>query len=291
MSATSAGAFARPAGLRRIKDRAFSGYLWLSAGLALAPLVLIAVYVVGKGAGALTVNFFTKEPAGTLHPLDGGIAQSFVGTGIIVGIATAIAVPLGILTAVYLAEYGTGRVASVVRLTAEVLLSTPSIVAGVFVWIVVVVAMRAFSGLAGAIALVVLMWPIVARATEEVLRLVSSEIREGGLALGLPRWKIVLRIVIPTAAPGILTAVMLAVARALGETAPLLLTALGNDFMTTDPRQPMDAVPLRIFSYARTPVEALHQLAWGGALVLLAVVLVLSIAGRVLASRQRKRLA
>lgn len=283
--------FARPGGVRRVKDRLFTIYLWGAAVMALIPLIAITVYVIAKGASALSLNFFTKEPAGTFDPMAGGIVQAFIGTGIIVGIATLIAVPLGILTAVYLAEYGQGRLASAIRLTAEVLLSTPSIVAGVFIWSVVVLTLGSFSALAGALALVVLMWPIVARATEEVLRLVSQDLREGGLALGLPRWKIVLRIVVPTAGAGIVTAVMLAIARALGETAPLLLTTLGNEYINVDPMKPTDAVPLRIYAYARSAVLALHDLAWAGALVLLVVVLVLSIGARVLSSRQQKRLS
>ena len=259
--------------------------------LAIVPLILITIYVVKQGASALSVNFFTKVPSGPLDPLAGGIAQAFIGTAIIAGIATAIAVPLGVLTAVYLAEYGRGRFAGVVRIVADVLLSTPSIVAGAFIWSIVVVALGNFSALAGALALVVLMWPIIARATEEILRLVPQELREGALALGVPRWKVIMRIVIPTAGAGILTAIMLAVARGLGETAPILLTALGNDFINLDPLKPTDAVPLRVYDYARTPVEALHQIAWGGALVLLVAVLFLSISARVLSSRQKKRMA
>jgi phosphate transport system permease protein len=135
------------------------------------------------------------------------------------------------------------------------------------------------------------MWPIVARAMEEVLRLVPDELREGALALGLPRWRMITRVVLPTAGAGLLTAMMLAVARALGETAPILLTALGNEFVNTDPMAPTDAVPLRVYNYARTPVEAFHSLAWGGALVLLVVVLFLSIGARILSSRQQKRIA
>src|SRR5205823_8144064 len=160
---------------------------------------------------------------------------------------------------------------------AEVLLSTPSIVAGAFIWALVVVRTGRFSAFAGSLALIVLMWPIITRATEEILHLVPQETREGGLALGLPRWKVVVRLVVPTAGAGIFTAIMLAVARGLGETAPILLTALGNDFVNVNPSQPMDAVPLRIYNYAQSPVISLHPLAWGGAMVLLVTVLGLSI--------------
>lgn len=273
---------------RRAKDRAFMGLLWLAGILALLPLLFIAAYVVANGLRALGVDFFTKTPAPP-GVAGGGIVQSFIGTGIIVGIATGISVPLGVLTAIYLAEYGRGRLASVVRFVSEILLSTPSIVAGAFIWALVVVAMGTFSAVAGALALTVLMWPIVARATEEILRLVPQEVREGGLALGLPRWKIVLRLVIPTAGAGIFTAIMLAVARGLGETAPILLTALGNDFVNTNPGQPTDAVTLRVYNDAQSAFADWHTIAWGGAITLLAAVLVLSLTARILSNRQQNR--
>jgi phosphate transport system permease protein len=276
---------------RRIKDRAFTGFMWGCAAIALVPLVLIVTYVVTRGYHALSMNFFTKEPSGPLTPQLGGIAPAFIGSALIVGMATLFSVPLGVLTAVYLAEFGRGRFAGAVRLVAEVLLSTPSIVAGAFIWALLVVAMGTFSAFAGAVALTVLMWPVIARATEEILRLVPQEIREAALALGLPRWKVILRVVVPTAGAGILTAIMLAVARGLGETAPILLTALGNDFVNTNPLQPTDALTLRIYDYARTPVEALHAFAWGAALMLLVAVLGLSIGARALSSRQQKRIA
>ena len=173
---------------------------------------------------------------------------------------------------------------------SEILLSTPSIVAGAFIWALIVAVTHSFSAYAAAIALTVLMWPIITRATEETLRLVPDELREGALALGSPRWKMVLRIVVPTAGSGILTAVLLALARGLGETAPILLTALGNDFMNLNPTQPTDAIPLRVYNYAQSPYPDWVQLAWGGAVVLLVTVLVLSIVARILSDRQRRRL-
>ncbi len=278
----------RVARSRRAKDRAFTVFMWACGTLAMLPLLFIVAYVVAKGAKALNLDFFTREPAAPGES-GGGIVQSFIGTGLIVGMATLFSVPLGVLAAIYLSEYGRGRLASAIRFVAEILLSTPSIVAGAFIWAVVVVALGNFSALAGAIALTVLMWPIVARATEEILKLVPEEFREGALALGLPKWKVILRVVLPTAGAGIFTAIMLAVARGLGETAPILLTALGNEFINTNPLQPTDAVPLRVFTYARTPVLAQHELAWGGAIMLLAGVLVLSITARILSSRQQRR--
>ena len=280
-----AGRLSKP---RRAKDRAFTFFMWACGVLAMLPLLFIVAYVVAKGAKALNVDFFTKEPAAP-GETGGGIVQSFIGTGLIVGMAAAFSIPLGILAAVYLSEYGRGRFASAVRFVAEILLSTPSIVAGAFIWAVVVVALGNFSAVAGAIALTVLMWPIVARATEEILKLVPQELREGALALGIPRLRVILRVVLPTAGAGIFTAIMLAVARGLGETAPILLTALGNEFINTNPLQPTDAVPLRVYNYARTPVLAQHELAWGGAIMLLVGVLALSITARILSNRQQRR--
>ncbi len=273
---------------RRRKDRAFTVAMWSCGVLALLPLVFIVSYVIGKGYSALSVDFFTKAPTVPGLP-GGGIGPSFVGTGLIVGMAILFSVPVGVLAALYLSEYGHGRLAAGVRFVAEILLSTPSIVAGAFIWTLVVVALHGFSGFAGALALTVLMWPIIARATEEVLRLVPSELREGALALGIPRWKVILRVVVPTAGSGIFTAIMLAVARGMGETAPILLTSLGNEFFNVHPMQPTDAIPLRIYNYARSPVASLYPFAWGGALVLLVGVLLLSITARILSNRQQRR--
>jgi phosphate transport system permease protein len=274
---------------RRTKDRAFTIFLGACGVLAMLPLLFITWYVVAKGIKALNIDFFTHE-APAPGETDGGLAQAFIGTGLIVGMATLFAVPLGLLAAVYLSEYGKGRLASVVRFVSEILLSTPSIVAGAFIWALVVVRTGSFSAFAGALSLTVLMWPVITRATEEVLRLVPQELREGGLALGVPRWRMILRIVVPSAGAGIVTAVMLAVARGLGETAPILLTALGNDFINVHPMSPTDAVPLRIYDYARTPVLTFHDLAWGGAIMLLLGVLVLSITARILSNRQQRRI-
>ena len=274
---------------RRAKDRAFTIAIWVCAGLAMLPLLFIAGFVVAKGVKALNVDFFTKTASYPGDPHQ-GIAQSFVGTGLIVGVATLLSVPMGLLAGIYLSEYGRGRVAAAVRFVAEILLSTPSIVAGAFIYAVVVVTLGSFSAFAGAVALTVLMWPIVARATEEILRLVPQEYREGALALGLPRWRAILRVVVPTAGAGIFTAIMLAIARGLGETAPILLTSLGNDFMNTHLMRPTDTVSLRVFNYAQQPDPLFNTIAWGGAIMLLAAVLVLSITARILSNRQQRRL-
>lgn len=274
---------------RKAKSNIFVGLLWAAAAVAVVPLVLLVGYVLLKGLPAINAGFFTQTAPPPGVP-GGGMSQAFLGTGLIVGIGTAISVPLGVLTAIYLSEYGRGKVAAAVRFVAEILLSTPSIVAGAFVWAIVVVAMHSFSALAGSIALTVLMWPIITRATEESLRLVPNDLREAALALGVPRWKMIVRIVIPTAGSGIMTSVMLAVARGFGETAPILLTSLGNDFINSNPLQPTDAVPLRIYTYAQSAFPQWQTLAWGGAITLLAAVLVLSVFARILSDRQQRRL-
>lgn len=295
MSTATARSFTPPAApartvsrARRVKNRVFTAALYVCGILALLPLFFIVLFILLRGVKALNWDFFTKAPTFPGLP-GGGISQAFVGTAIMVGIAILISVPLGLLAAIYLAEYGKGKLAAIVRFTAEILLSTPSIVAGAVIWSLVVLTLGSFSGFAASLAISILMWPIITRATEEVLRLVREDLREGALALGLPRWKVILRIVVPTASAGIFTAVMLAVARGLGETAPVLLTALGNDFMSTNPFQPMDAVPLRVYNYAQSAVVNQPPMAFAGAICLLVIVLALSITARILSSRQRKR--
>ena len=273
---------------RRVKNGVFIVALYVAGGLALLPLLFVSGYVIVRGVSALNLDFFTKEPVpppGT----GGGFGPAFVGTMTIVGIGALISIPLGLLSAIYLAEFGRGKLASGVRFVSDMLLATPSIVAGAFIWALVVVALGAFSAVAGALAVSVIMWPIISRTTEEVLRLVPNELREGGLALGVPRWRVILRIVVPTAGAGIFTAIMLALARGLGETAPILLTSLGNDFYNTNPMQPTDAVTLRIYNFAQSAYPSQHAQAWGGAIVLLFVVLLLSITARILSSRQQRR--
>ena len=279
----------RSAAARKFKNRLFEVFMWTTGVIALVPLVLIVGYVLVKGIPALSVDFFTQTAPAPGVP-GGGMQQAIVGSAMIVGMAVLISVPLGIMTAIYLSEYGRGKLASATRFVAEILLSTPSIVAGAFIWAVVVTAMHSFSAIAAAIALSVLMWPIITRGAEETLRLVPDDLREAALALGVPRWRVVSSIVLPTAGPGIFTVVMLSIARGLGETAPVLLTALGNDFLNLDPRLPTDAIPLRIYNYAQSAVIEWHDLAWGGAIVLLVVVLTLSVGARILSDRQQRRL-
>ena len=295
MSSVTLGRRPLPTGLtrsRRMKDRAFSVFLLLCTLLAMVPLAVIAAFVVIRGASALNVNFFTKLPPGPLDPPHtGGIANAIVGTGMIVGLAAFLSVPLGIATAVYLSEYGRGRMATVIRFAANTLLATPSIIAGLVIAATVVTWTHSFSAYAASLAISILMWPVVARSTEEVLRLVPQDLREGALALGVPRWKVVVKIVIPTAGSGILTGVMLAVSRGLGETAAILLTALGNTYMNTDYGRPTASVTLDIYAWARQPQPTLQELAFGAALTLMTTVLILSITARVISIRRQRRFA
>ena len=268
---------------RQAKDGFMAVLVTVLTVLAVAILVTILVHVFINGVGALNWDFFTQLPK-PHGETGGGIAHAILGTLIMLVLAGVIAVPIGVSTAIYLSEYGRGRFASVVRFCLELLAELPSIVVGVFVWAVLA---HHYSGLAGAAALVVIMLPIIAKSIEEILHLVPDSLRESALALGTPKWRVVFKVVVPTVLPGIMTGVVLAMARAAGEAAPLLLTALGNQFFNFDFTQPMAAVPLQIYTYATTPYDDLHQKAWGATFILIALVAILSAAVR-LYTRSRK---
>jgi phosphate transport system permease protein len=241
----------------------------------------VLVYVTSKGLEGLSWSFFTALPK-PVGESGGGMANAIVGTLELVGLASLIGVPFGVLAGVYLAEFGTGRLARVVRFSADVMTGVPSIVVGIFVYTLFVLTMRRFSVIAGAVALAIIMLPVVTRTTEELLRLVPDSLREAALALGVPRWRAILRVVLRTAAPGIATGVMLAVARVAGETAPLLFTAFNNRFWNEGLTQPIASMPVQIFTFAVAPYEDWHRQAWAGALTLVALVLVLNLAARLL---------
>ena len=261
--------------MRRLWNRIVLGACYVAAGLVVLPLVLIVGHLLGKGLAGLNLAFFTNMPK-PVGELGGGVANAIVGTLVIVGMAAAVAVPLGIAAGVYLAEYGRGRFATLVRYTTDVLSGVPSIVVGVAAYGLVVVPMGRFSALAGAVALAILMLPTIIRSTEEMVRLVPRSYREAALALGAPRWKTIQQVVLPAARPGIVTASMLAVARASGETAPLLFTALGNRFWSLKLDEPMATLPVFIYDYARAPYDDWNRQAWTGALVLVLLVTVIS---------------
>jgi phosphate transport system permease protein len=261
-----------------------SSLMAASAGAAtlavITPLLLIFGFLLYQGATALNLDFFTHLPKPVGEP-GGGMANAIVGSLILLAIATGLGLPVGILGGIYLAESEDRRLPWVLRFLADVLNGVPSIVIGIFAYTVVVLPMRRFSALAGGFALAVIMIPIVLRTTEEMVRLVPDSLREGGLALGLQRWKVALRIVLPTARAGIVTGTMVAIARIAGETAPLLFTAFGNRFWHHRLDEPIAALPLQIFAYAIAPYDDWHRQAWAGALVLISLVFVVSLAARI----------
>ena len=269
--------------VRRLRRRVVSGLMTGLVGalsfVAVLALLLILGHLIAKGASSLDWSFFVKTPV-PAGQTGGGVAHAIVGTILIVGVAALIGVPIGIGTGLYLAEYGSGRLGWTVRFVADVLNGTPSIVLGIFAWTWLVRPMGGYSALAGSVALAALMVPMLARTTEEMVRLVPHSLREAALALGYPRWRTSLRIVARTAAAGIITGCLVGIARIAGETAPLLFTALGNLNFTTNVLQPMQTLSLQIFTYATGPFEEWHRLAWAAALVLMVLVLVLALAAR-----------
>jgi phosphate transport system permease protein len=273
---------------RVVWDRFVVGLCYLSAVIVLLPLGLILWHLLAKGLGRLTLDFFTHMPK-PVGEVGGGMANAIVGTLIIVGVGAVFAIPLGVAAGVYLAEFGRSRFAFLVRYTTDLLSGVPSIVVGVAAYGLVVVPMGRFSALAGGVALAILMLPTIIRSTEEMVRLVPQSYRHAALALGAPHWKVTQQVVLPAARAGIVTASMLAVARAAGETAPLLFTALGNRFWSLALDRPMATLPVFIFDYARAPYDDWNRQAWTGALVLVLLVTVISAALRLTAKRIRAR--
>jgi len=272
---TGRGVGRRRAGI----DRAMRTLAFLAALLCVVPLGAVLVFVTIKGLPAFNLDLLTKGPKAL--GIGGGAANAVVGTLQMVPLAALIAVPAGILGAVYVGEFGDRRSARIIRFSADVLVGVPSIITGIFVFTILVLPFKQFNGFAGSVALAVIMLPVVMRTTEESLQLVPNSLREASLALGVPMWRTVLSVVLRTGLPGILTGSMLAFARAMGETAPLLFTALGSRLINVgNLGQPMDALPLFIYVNARQPIDALNEQAWGVAFLLLMVVLVINIAVR-----------
>jgi phosphate transport system permease protein len=277
---------------RRRTDKIMRGLLAGATGLALVPLVLVIYYLIYKGIGQWSGQFFTTDPNGNFLGYPGGVRSAILGTIEIVALATVIAVPLGIAVALYLVEYGKKSVyANVVRYFVDVMTGVPSIVFGLFIYTVLIVSHVGgnFTGWKASIALALLMLPIVARSAEVVLNLVPGSLREAALALGAPRWRVITRVVLPTAAPGLLTGSLLAVARGAGETAPLLFTVAGANALTFNLSQQMNALPLQIYNDITSPRNAIVNRAWGAALTLVVLVLILNLIAR--AAQRRSRLA
>jgi phosphate transport system permease protein len=262
-----------------------SALMALAAVLATLPLIFLLWHLLREGASSIDLAFFTQTPR-SIGEEGGGMSNAIVGTLILMGIACAIGLPVGIGAGLYLAEQGLARLATTVRFLSDVLNGMPSIVMGIFAWHFLVRPVGHFSALAGGVALGVMMVPLVTRATEEMIRTVPHALREAALALGYPRWRTSVSIVLRTALPGIVTAALVAIARIAGETAPLLFTSFGNHFWSTSLNQPIAALPHQIYTYAITPYDEWHRLAWAASLVLIGMVLVMSILARV-ATRSR----
>ena len=262
-------------GLRRLVDAASRAACHAAAAVVILPLAAIVWHLVKLGGPGLTPAFFLHLPA-PVGEAGGGMANAIAGTAILAGIATLIAVPIGVGTGLYLAEYGNGAMGGAIRTITDMLNGVPSIVIGVAAYGLVVVPMGGFSALAGSVALSFIMVPTIARSTEEVVRLVPRSYREAALALGAPRWRVIHDVVLPAASGGVITAILLAVARASGETAPLLLTALGSRFWSTSLGRPIASLPVYIYDYARAPYDDWNRQAWTGALVLLMLVTIVS---------------
>lgn len=264
---------------RRATSAVMVALTYIAAALATLPLIFILVHLVRAGAASIGPAFFTQMPK-PVGEAGGGMANAIVGTLILISIAATVGLPVGIGAGLYLAEHKRMRLASVVRFLSDVLNGLPSIVMGIFAWQFLVRPIGHFSALAGGVALGAMMIPLVTRTTEEMIRIVPNSLREAALALGYQRWRTSLSIVLRTALPGIVTGALVAVARVAGETAPLLFTAFGNQFWSTSVQHPIAALPLQIFTYAISPYDEWHSLAWAGALVLIGIVLVISIAAR-----------
>ena len=270
---------------RRIRSSIMVGIMYVAAAIAILPLILIVIHLLELGGSSINWAFFTQMPRPPGEP-GGGMANAIVGTLILIALASAVGLPVGIGAGLYLAEKRVTPLATTVRFLADVLNGLPSIVIGIFAWELLVKPVNHFSALAGGVALGAMMIPMVTRTTEEMVRLVPISLREAALALGYSRWRTSLSIVLRTALGGIVTGALVAMARIAGETAPLLFTALGNAFWSTSLKEPIAALPLQIFTYAITPYDNWIAQAWAGALVLVAIVFVISLAARV-ATRRR----
>jgi phosphate transport system permease protein len=269
---------------RRLVSSVFVVFCAGSVLLALVPLALVLFFVVSQGIQSLNVQFFTQMPR-PVGEAGGGMANAIVGTLILISLGSLVAIPIGVLSGVHMAEYAGGRLASSVRFAADTLNGVPSIVIGVFVYGIAVLPFRQFSAVAGGLALGIMMIPIIARTTEELLLLVPTAMREGALALGATRARAVFSVVLPAAMPGIITGIVLALARVAGETAPLLFTSFNNRFFSTTLSEPIASLTVQVYTYAIAPYEDWHRQAWAGALVLVSIVFLCSVLARVATRR------
>ena len=269
---------------RRAANMVYLTLSWIATGIGLAVLFLILGELLWKGIPALNLDFFTRETPGP-GSTGGGVANAIIGSLFMTTLATLVGTPVGVLTGTYLAEYGRdSRIAPAVRFVNDILLSAPSIIIGVFVYGIIVEPMHGFSAWAGAAALAIIVVPVVVRTTEDMLKLVPGSLREAAVALGAPQWKVIVLVTYRAAIQGMLTGVMLAVARIAGETAPLLFTVISNQFTSFNMNHEMANLPVVIFQFANSPYDNWIELAWGGALLITFTILILNIVARVLAS-------
>ena len=274
--------------LRQVKDRVFFGVVVLLSLLVILPLFFILFHIFKKGLSVVSWEFLTSLPKPVGEP-GGGISNAIVGTLILVLLSSIMAVPLGVLAGIYLCEEGKGKLAELVRLCIDVLQGIPSIVVGIIAYLWVVVPLGGFSALSGAVALSIMMLPMVVRSTEETLRMVPYTLREAAMALGVPYYKTVLKVVVPAGISGIATGVLVSVARVAGETAPLLFTAFGSPYMNLNIMKPINSLPLLIFNYAMSPYEDWQRTAWGASVVLIVMVLLFNLLSKLVVRRWKVR--
>jgi phosphate transport system permease protein len=273
---------------RKLLNNMMTVLTGVCALFAVVSLFFILGYIFWGGVRGLSLGFLVNSPK-PIGEADSGIANAIVGSVILIGLGSLIGMPVGILGGIYLSEFGSNKFGLLLRFLIDTLTGTPSIIVGVFVWTVMVHPMGHFSALSGGVALGIMMMPIVARTTEEMIRLVPHSLREAGLALGAPRWRVTLGVVLRTAASGVATGAMLAIARIAGETAPLLFTALGLNYLSTNVLQPMASLTFQIYYYAQSPYEEWHDMAWAATLVLVTMILALNIAVRVLTRNRHQQ--
>jgi phosphate transport system permease protein len=269
---------------RHFKSMVANGIIMIFAGMAILPLIMVFSYITSSGLPSLNLDFFVKLPA-PAGETGGGMANAIAGSVLMVVMSGVMAIPPGLLCGLYIAEFPRQKLAGALRFVIDLMTGVPSIVIGLFAYATLVVPLGGFNAFAGSAALAIIMLPVVSRTTEEILRLIPSQLREAGLALGLPRWKVLLRLIMRAGRSAIATGVFLAIARASGETAPLLFTSFNNQYWSSSLSEPVASLPVQIYTYAISPYEEWHRLAWAGSLVLVSVVFAINLMSRVLLKR------
>ena len=269
---------------RHFKSLVANGIIMIFAGIAILPLIMVFSYITSSGLPSLNLDFFVKLPA-PAGETGGGMANAIAGSVLMVVMSGVMAIPPGLLCGLYIAEFPRQKLAGALRFVIDLMTGVPSIVIGLFAYATLVVPLGGFNAFAGSAALAIIMLPVVSRTTEEILRLIPSQLREAGLALGLPRWKVLLRLIMRAGRSAIATGVFLAIARASGETAPLLFTSFNNQYWSSSLSEPVASLPVQIYTYAISPYEEWHRLAWAGSLVLVSVVFAINLMSRVLLKR------